>query len=67
MSDDDEFYATGTTGSAGGCTINNVPLGEIIVNAQKEGYDYYDDTVTVTSETTSITITMTEPENDEIY
>ena len=50
---------TGTTGNAGGCTLNNVPIGAAVVTATKEGYEEYSNTVTITSETTSLAIELT--------
>ena len=50
--------STGNTGSAGGCTLSNVPLGSYIVTASKTGYTEYTDTLTVTKETTTLAITM---------
>lgn len=51
---------TGTTGSAGGCTISEVPLGTYTVEATKEGYTDYEDEITVTAETTTLAIEMEE-------
>ena len=51
--------STGNTGSAGGCTLSNVPLGSYTVTASKTGYTEYTDTLTVTKETTTLAITMT--------
>jgi len=51
---------TGTTGSAGGCTLNNVPVGSYTVTATKTGYTEYTGDLTVTSETTSLTIELEE-------
>ena len=56
---------TGTTGNAGGCTLQNVPLGTATVTATKEGYDSYSESVTVTSSTTSLEITLTETSGGE--
>ena len=50
---------TGTTGNAGGCTLNNVPIGNATVTATKDGYEEYSNTVTITSETTSLAIELT--------
>ena len=50
---------SGTTGSAGGCTLNNVPIGKATVTATKSGYTTYSKSVTITSETKSLTISMT--------
>lgn len=50
--------STGNTGSVGGCTLSNVPLGSYTVTASKTGYTEYTDTLTVTKETTTLAITM---------
>lgn len=48
------------TGSAGGCTINGVALGEgVTVSVTCEGYENYSDTINVSSSTSSLTITLT--------
>ena len=49
---------TGKTGSAGGCTINNVPEGSYNVTASKAGYIDYIGTLNV-SKNDNLTITMT--------
>ena len=51
---------TGTTGSAGGCTLSNVPYGNVTVTAVKEGYESYSQSLTVDDSTTSLQITLTE-------
>ena len=56
--EDDTKTFTGTTGSAGGCTLSNVPIGTYTVTASKEGYVEYTDSLTVTEETTTLTITL---------
>lgn len=50
---------SGTTGSAGGCTIRNVPDGQATVTVTKEGYDEYTDTITVSEDSTTFTVTLT--------
>lgn len=52
---------TGKTGSAGGCTVSNVPVGTYTVTATCTGYTDYtgSENLTVTSETTSLSIEMT--------
>lgn len=42
----------GTTGSKGGCNINNVPAGTYTVKATKTGYTYADSSLTVTENQT---------------
>lgn len=49
---------TGTTGSAGGCTLSKVTLGTYTVSATKEGYKEYSGSLTVTEETSTLTIEM---------
>jgi len=49
-----------TTGPAGGCTLKGVPVGTVTITATKEGYVDYSDSETITSETTSLEITLTE-------
>ena len=50
---------TGTTGSQGGCTLNNVPVGRRTITATKSGYQGYSQSVNITSETESLSINMT--------
>ena len=59
MSDGENEY-TGKTGSAGGCTISNVPEGEYEVAASKTGYVDYEGTLTVNDETGSLSIVLEE-------
>lgn len=54
----DETY-TGTTGTAGGCNISNVPYGTYTVTATKTGYANYSGTVTVSRKNTDLPITLT--------
>lgn len=49
---------TGKTGSAGGCTISNVPEGSYNVTASKAGYIEYTGKLHV-SKNDNLTITMT--------
>lgn len=49
---------SGTTGRAGGCTLRDVKTGEYDLECYCEGYSDKTDTFTVTSETTSLNITM---------
>ena len=51
---------TATTGSAGGCTLQNVPIGEQTITVTATGYDEYSDTITVSYENNSFNITLTE-------
>lgn len=49
---------TGTTGSAGGCTIDGILEGSHTVTVTKEGFTEYTDTITVSSESTSFTVSL---------
>ncbi|MDD5984111.1 MAG: carboxypeptidase-like regulatory domain-containing protein [Turicibacter sp.] len=59
LEDADENQYTGKTGSAGGCTISNVPEGSYTVMASKTGYAVYTGNITVSEENTTLTITLT--------
>ena len=50
---------TGTTGSAGGCSLQNIPDGEQTVTVTKEGYEDYTGTITVSENNTSFTVSLT--------
>ena len=60
LEDADETQYTGKTGSAGGCTISNVPEGSYSVMASKTGYAVYSGNITVNEENTTLNITLTE-------
>jgi len=64
---DDTKTFTGTSGSAGGCTLSNVPLGTYVVTASCEGYENYTgaEDLEVTVETDSLAIQMTATTNSE--
>lgn len=48
------------TGSGGGCTVKDVPIGEgVEVSVTCEGYVDYTATEDITSETTTLSITLT--------
>lgn len=48
------------TGSSGGCTVSGVEIGEdVAVSATCDGYEDYTDTITVTEETSTLSITLT--------
>lgn len=49
---------TGTTGSQGGCTLHDVPVGTVTVTATKTGYKNYSREVIITSSTETLTITL---------
>lgn len=59
LEDSEETQYTGKTGSAGGCTISDVPEGTYSVVATATGYDEYTGTLEVSEETTTLTITLT--------
>lgn len=50
--------STGTTGSQGGCTLHDVPVGECSITATKAGYDEYSESIEITDETESIEIIL---------
>ena len=50
---------TGTTGSAGGCTIEDILEGSHTVAVTADGFEDYSDTISVTSDDTSFTISLT--------
>ena len=50
---------TSTTGSAGGCSLQNIPDGEHTVTVTKDGYTDYTGTITVSEDNTSFTISLT--------
>ena len=49
---------TGTTGSAGGCTLQNVTDGENSVTVTAEGYTSKTETITVSENETTFTISL---------
>ena len=51
--------STGTTGSQGGCTLQNVTDGEHTVTVTADGYNDYTGTITVSEDNTSFTISLT--------
>ena len=48
------------TGVAGGCTLQNVPVGTQTIIVTKEGYQEYTDTISISSNDNSFTINLTE-------
>ena len=50
---------TKTTGSAGGCSFNDIAEGSVSVTVSAEGYNSKTETITVSSENTSFTISLT--------
>lgn len=59
LEDAEEQEYTGTTGSAGGCTIQNVPPGEYTVTATATGYNEYTGSFTVSATSKTLNISMT--------
>lgn len=49
---------TGTTGSAGGCTLRNVLLGDYDLTCTCENYNDFEDTLEVSADTTTLNITL---------
>lgn len=49
-----------TTGSAGGCTLQDVPEGSQTIVVTATGYEEYTDTIEVSSQNNEFTITLTE-------
>jgi len=48
------------TGSSGGCTVGNVAIGtDVAITVTCDGYADYSDTANITSETTTLSITLT--------
>ena len=56
------YEISSTTGNAGGCTLQNVPIGLETITVLKEGYEEYIGTIEVSEEDTSFTITLIEEE-----
>lgn len=50
---------SGTTGSAGGCTLTDIPDGDNTVTVTAEGFVDYTDTITVSADDTEFTISLT--------
>lgn len=51
---------TNGTGSSGGCTVSGVEIGTgVTVSVTCEGYENYTDTADITTETTTMSITLT--------
>lgn len=48
-----------TTGSAGGCTLQNITDGEHTISVTAEGFEEYSNTITVSEENNSFTISLT--------
>lgn len=52
---------TKETGSAGGCSFNNIPDGRVTVSVSKEGFESVTEEITVSAENTQFTIELTTP------
>ncbi len=50
---------TGTTGNAGGCTLQGVADGEQTITVTADGFEEYSNTITVGADSTSFTISLT--------
>ena len=55
---------SGTTGSAGGCTLRNVPDGEQLVIVSKSGYDDVIEVITVPESDTTFTLQLEKPPSE---
>lgn len=47
------------TGSAGGCTLNNISVGEQTITVTADGYEDYSENITISNENNSFNITLT--------
>ncbi|MGN0177193.1 MAG: PEGA domain-containing protein [Methanobrevibacter sp.] len=47
-----------TTGSAGGCTLNNVPIGAQTIIVTASGYENYSETINVSNENITFEIKL---------
>ena len=56
----------GTTDSAGGCTIRDIPYGEYTIKAVAEGYDFTVETISIESEEVSIELILKLEVDDEV-
>ena len=59
LTKDGATVVTGTTGSAGGCTLSNVEDGSYTITVTKDGFTDYTDTVTTSVDNASLTIELT--------
>ena len=59
LTKNNETIASSTTGSAGGCTLNNVEDGSYTITVTKDGFVDYTDTVVTSSDNASLTIELT--------
>ncbi len=60
-----ETTYTGKTGTAGGCTIKDVPYGTYDVTATADGYETAETTITVDGATEELNITLTATTQEE--
>ena len=58
LEDADENQYTGKTGSAGGCTLNNVPIGAQTIIVTASGYENYSETINVSNENITFEIKL---------
>ena len=65
LTDSSNTEYTGTTDSNGACSIAEVPLGEMSVKGEKEGYTDYTGTYEVTDSNYSISIVMSVVQSEE--
>ena len=63
---DSEVTYTGVTGSAGGCTIRNVPLGDYIISTDATGYISSVDDFTVTAGENVFEVVLEDEIDDDI-
>ena len=60
-----DVTCTNGTGSAGGCTLKDIAIGEgVNVTVTAEGYESYSATEDITASTTSMTIKLTASQDD---
>lgn len=64
--DGSEATYTGVTGSAGGCTIRNVPIGSCSISTDATGYISSVDDYTVTAGENNFTVTLEDEVDDSI-
>ena len=61
-----EVTYTGVTGSAGGCTVRNVPLGNYVISTDAEGYISSVDDFTVTAGENVFEVVLEDEIDDDI-
>jgi len=60
-----ETIASSTTGSSGGCTLQNVEDGTYTLTVTKEGFTDYTASVTTSEDNTSLSVTLTATSSQE--